>query len=268
VSRPPGTESPPSRLDLDRVERWLTDVYVAAEGASLRTEDRRKAVQLLALLEEIARAAARVSAQRELQLVDAAAGKVYAGLAAAKLLFEPAGRAHRVTALEREPSRLATAERVSNRGGSAAVSFKLGDVDHVALWPEEPDLVVALHACGPAADAIIDRAVERRARHLLLVPCCTGAGVPAAAPALAAAEALGIPRQAPVRRRFVQVFIDAERTLRLEAAGYQTEVGELVPPTVTPHNLLWRARRVAEPRRAAAAASTRAGLLSPPSPAR
>ena len=54
-----------------------------------------------------------------------------------------------------------------------------------------------------------------------------------------------------MRRRFVQAFVDAERTLRLEAAGWQTEVVELCPPTVTPHNLLWRARRVGEPGRMA-----------------
>ena len=48
--------------------------------------------------------------------------------------------------------------------------------------------------------------------------------------------------------------IDAERTLRLEAAGYATEVVPFVPPTVTPHNLLWRARRVGEPRAMADAA--------------
>ena len=60
------------------------------------------------------------------------------------------------------------------------------------------------------------------------------------------ARFLDIPRHAQVRRRFIQSCVDAERTLRLEAAGYQTEVVELVGATVTPHNLLWRARRVGE----------------------
>jgi hypothetical protein len=43
--------------------------------------------------------------------------------------------------------------------------------------------------------------------------------------------------------------IDAERTLRLEAAGWETTVVALVPPSVTPHNLMWRARRLKEPGR-------------------
>ena len=43
--------------------------------------------------------------------------------------------------------------------------------------------------------------------------------------------------------------VEAERTLTLEAAGYETEVVPFVAPTVTPENLVWRARRVCEPRR-------------------
>ena len=53
------------------------------------------------------------------------------------------------------------------------------------------------------------------------------------------------------RRRFVQAMVDAERTLMLETAGYETAVVSFVPPTVTPHHLLWRARRVCEPGRMA-----------------
>jgi hypothetical protein len=81
-----------------------------------------------------------------------------------------------------------------------------------------------------------------------LVPCCTPA---AERPA---AEALGIPRHAPVRRAFLESLVAAERTLRLEAAGYETEVVPFVPPTVTPYNLVWRSRRVGEPGRMRAAA--------------
>ena len=40
----------------------------------------------------------------------------------------------------------------------------------------------------------------------------------------AQADALGVPRHAEVRRRVVMSLIDAERTLRLEAAGWETTV--------------------------------------------
>jgi hypothetical protein len=58
--------------------------------------------------------------------------------------------------------------------------------------------------------------------------------------------------------------VDAERTWRLEAAGYETEVVEFVAPTITPHNLLWRARLVREPRRMAAAKAAWENLMAVP----
>mgnify|MGYP001186465528 CR=1 FL=1 len=241
----------PYRTD---VERWLERLYVEADGAGLRTEDRRKAVQVAAMLVEIERALARVARSEPVLLVDAAAGKAYLGLLAARLLLQPSGRQAAVVTIEREAARVAASRAAAARlGVSVPIECREAEVGSPAAWPERPTIVVALHACGPAADEVIGAAVAARARHLLLVPCCTGRAVVAAARAEAAAEARGIPRHAPVRGRFVQALVDAERTWRLESAGYETEVVELVPPTLTPHNLLWRARRVGEPNRMARA---------------
>jgi hypothetical protein len=239
-------------IPVAEVEQCLERVFVAAEGARLRAEDRRKAIEVTAMLGEISRALARTSRSRAITLVDAAAGKAYVGLLAAALVVPRAERRARVVAIEREPQRAAAASAAASLLG-VTLECVVGDVADPALWPEEPTVTVALHACGPAADAVLDRAVAARTRCLLLVPCCTSGRVSAAAMAAGVAARLCIPRHAPVRRRFLQALIDAERTLRLEAAGYETEVVELCPPTVTPHNLLWRARRVGEPARVRAA---------------
>jgi predicted RNA methylase len=228
---------------LSDVERWLDLLYIAADGAGLRKEDYRKAKEVAAMLDEIARAAGRVSRRSPLVLVDAAAGKAYVGLLAAKLVFEPAGIRARVVTIERDEKRVEQSRAAVDRLGTwIPVECRAADVTDGSAWPDTPSIVTALHACGSSADAIIDQSVATHARQLLLVPCCTSRAVGAAVGAEAQAVALGIPRQAPVRRRFIQAMVDAERTRRLEAAGYQTEVVELVGATVTPHNLLWRAR--------------------------
>jgi hypothetical protein len=237
---------------VEEVDRWLESLYVAADGATLRAEDRRKARQVAAMLDEIARAVARHSRRRPIVLVDAAAGKTYLGLLAAKLVLEPSARDARVVAIERDETRVAASRRALGRLDTRIdVRFVAADVADAAAWPKEPSIVVALHACGAAADAIIDRAVAEGARTLLLVPCCTGRAVAAAVRAEGEADRLGIPFHAPVRRRFVQAMVDAERTVRLESAGYETEVVEFVGATITPHNLLWRSRLVKEPVRMA-----------------
>jgi hypothetical protein len=252
------------RAEIARLcEQSMDRLFVAAPGARLRQADQRKAVEVAALLIEIEAAVNRCGARAPLTLVDAAAGKTYVGLLAAELVL--AGRApaaSAVIAIEREPARAAVAAAAARSLNlPVAIDVRVGDVGDRAMWPERPDVVTALHACGAAADVILDRAIASSARHLLLVPCCTGESVAAMAAAHAAADRAGIPRHAPVQRRFLQAFVDAERTLRLEAAGYETEVVEFCAPTITPHNLLWRSRRVGEPQRQAEAKQRRARLL-------
>lgn len=241
-------------IQVSVIEHWLDRLYIAAEGAGLRMEDRKKAREVAAMLEEIERALGRISRRSALTFVDAAAGKSYVGLLAAKLLLDPAGRIANVVTIERDSRRVnATLQAIHSLDSATRIECRLADVSAGEAWPENISIVAALHACGPAADSIIDRSIASNARQLLLVPCCTSAAMPMAAIAQEHAESEGIPRQAPVRRRFIQAIVDAERTLRLEAAGYETEVVEFVPPTITPHNLLWRARLVKEERRMKAA---------------
>ncbi len=229
------------------VEAWLDRLYIAADGAGLRNEDRRKAIEVAAILEEVERAVKGRSARKALVLVDAAAGKSYVGLLAARLVFDKLARSARVIILERNRRLIdlteAAIERLQTR---VSIECREADVSDPAAWPDEPDIVVALHACGTASDAVLDRAVSSRAKLLLLVPCCTSDSVASVAHAEQEATRLGIPRQAPVRRRFIQALVDADRTRRLESAGYRTEVVEFVGATVTPHNLLWRARRTGQ----------------------
>jgi len=244
------------------VQEALHRLYIEVPGASLRKEDRKKAAELVGILSEIERVTAANKAERAIHLVDAAAGKAYVGLLAAEFILAARAERSQVTLIEREADRAAACRHAAARVHASQVDFavKEADVADPSAWPERPDIVVALHACGSAFDAIAERAVASRTKHLLLVPCCTSKAVAAASLANRQAEALGVPRHAEVRRRFIQAIVDAERTLRLEAAGYETTVVSFVPATCTPHNLVWRARRVGEPVRMAEATQKLARL--------
>ncbi len=232
------------------VEAKLQSMFIDAPGTSLRREDLKKAVEVAALLNELDRLS------REGVLVDVAAGKSYLGLLAVELLgFE------KLVVIEREEKRLADVRHaVTKLTRSAQVELKLGDVADRSLWPSQPSVVTALHACGPASDGVIDAALASETKWLLLVPCCYGANIPAWSAARDRADALGLPSHAEVQKRFQQCWVDAERTLRLESAGWETTVIPFVAPTVTPHNLLFRARRLKEPKRMADAQEKRLRL--------
>jgi precorrin-6B methylase 2 len=222
---------------LEAIRDALHRLFIDSADADLRIEDEKKCAEVRALLAELGRV------RRGGLLVDAAAGKAPVGLIAAELLgFD------RLVVIERDAGRAAAcraaAERLERR---VEVRIREGDAGDPSLWPELPDAAVALHACGPAADRIIDAAVRLRARFLLLAPCCYGREIPFARTAAEAVERADVSRHAEIRRRMETALVDAERTLRLEAGGYRVEVVQFVPPTVTPHNLLWRARWAGEP---------------------
>src|SRR5512135_1706837 len=114
---------------LEDVEELLERLYIAAEGAGLRKEDKRKAYEVAAMLEEIELATSRFSRRSDLLLVDAAAGKSYVGLLAAKLIFAAAGRHASVITIEHDPRRVAASRRVAERlGGEILVDCRESSV--------------------------------------------------------------------------------------------------------------------------------------------
>jgi len=238
----PQGPGPPEPLSHEAVEAALRELYVTAEGSPLRPEERKKVPEVASMLTVLRRL------KKDPLLVDAAAGRGYVGLLAAKLLG-----VRRVVTLERDPERVALVRRLARGIPEADFDVREGGVEDRPLWPASPDVVAALHACGPASDAVLEAAIAQRAKWLLLVPCCYADTVPFAARARALADEVGVPRQSGVRRRFVESVIDSQRTLRLEAAGYEVKVSAFVSPTITPHNLLWRARRIGPTRWSTAA---------------
>lgn len=236
----------------DEVGAVLHRLFIARAGTTLRREDLQKAHELAAMLRELSRI------RRGAHLIDAAAGKASVGLVAAELL--PIGA---LTVIERDPKRIAACRDAIGRM-SRALPVDLRESDVSGAWPREADAVVALHACGRASDTVIDRAIESDARFLFLVPCCYGADVPFLARALAIADGLGAGDHQNVRRRVATSLVDLERTLRLEAAGYEVEAYDFVGATITPHNLLLRARRTRAEKRMVSAMERLAELTKEP----
>ncbi|MEZ4336472.1 MAG: methyltransferase [Sandaracinaceae bacterium] len=234
-----------ARLDEANVEAALRAFYVTRAETSLRPEEVKKVPQLAGILSVLARTG------RDPRLVDAAAGRAPVGLMAAKLLGWT-----QVVVIERDPGRAASARRAAARVPGIQVEVREGDVADASVWPAAVEVVVALHACGPAFDAVVDQAMARNAPWIVAVPCCYSDAVGFAEVARAWADHLGVAHQAAVRRRFLESLIDTERTLRLEAGGYRVSVQAFVPPSVTPPPAEGPPRR-AEPRSAEVTAPER-----------
>jgi hypothetical protein len=219
-------------LSLEDIRATIHRLFIATDGAVLRKEDEQKSREVTALVARLAKL------RKDCHLVDAAAGKASVGLVASELL--PIGK---LTVIERDARYADNCHRASQRlARPVQVDIRKADVADASQWPDAYDAVVALHACGPASDAVIDVAIQTRAPVLLLVPCCYGAKLPFFAKADMLVTKMEFVSDDRLRARMRSSLIDMERKLRLEAAGYETELSEFVGATVTPHNLLFYAR--------------------------
>eukprot|EP01114_Cavostelium_apophysatum_P002830 TRINITY_DN12532_c0_g1_i2.p2 TRINITY_DN12532_c0_g1~~TRINITY_DN12532_c0_g1_i2.p2 ORF type:complete len:166 (-),score=34.67 TRINITY_DN12532_c0_g1_i2:160-657(-) len=98
--------------------------------------------------------------------------------------------------------------------------------------PETIDIVTALHACNTATDDAIDFALKKKAKHMVLVPCCQAE----VATVLRKNKGKDLGRSAlteiwrhPIHtREFGSQITNVMRCLQLEAHGYQVTVTELV----------------------------------------
>ena len=122
--------------------------------------------------------------------------------------------------------------------------------------PEQIDLVTALHACDTATDDAIAFGLAKKARSMVLVPCCQAE----LARLLNAGKALNL-RRTPLAelwrhplhtREMGSQLSNVLRCLYLEAWGYQVTVTELVGWEHSLKNELIIARHTGQSRRSAA----------------
>jgi hypothetical protein len=100
------------------------------------------------------------------------------------------------------------------------VRYETRPLGEIALTAD--DVVVSSHACGALSDAVLDAAVEARARVAVL-PCCQDADTCDAGPLAGWMD--------------LALAVDTIRALRLDARGYRVWT-QTIPGVITPKNRL------------------------------
>jgi hypothetical protein len=176
--------------------------------------------------------------QGTLTLVDHGAGKSYLGFILYDLFFKEfqsaAGGASHIYGIETREDLVTKSEELAARLGFSGMSFlNLSVAESItsASLPAQIDIVTALHACNTATDDAIRFALEKRAKYIVVVPCCQAevAGVLRQNKGKSLANALTEIWRHPLHtREFGSQITNVLRCLQLEAHGYQVSVTELV----------------------------------------
>jgi len=236
---PAAPELPPEVRPGQSIE-LLKELHILTRDGKLNQDSRRKLKQVYHLYNFIEPLLRDVQeAKGSVSLVDHGAGKSYLGFILYDLFVKAqqggAAPASHIYGIETREELVAKSTELAARLGFGGMSFlplSVAESTTSSALPAQIDIVTALHACNTATDDAIDFALKKKAKHMVLVPCCQAE----VATVLRKNKGKDLGRSAlteiwrhPIHtREFGSQITNVLRCLQLEAHGYQVTVTELV----------------------------------------
>lgn len=213
----------------------LKELHILTRDGKLNQDSRRKLKQVYHLFQFIEPLLNDVLvAGGDLTLADHGAGKSYLGFILYDLFFKAQEKGH-IYGIETRPELVEKSRELAERLGFGRMSFLNLSVEASIAsdqLPEKIDVVTALHACDTATDDAIRFALNKGAKHIVLVPCCQAemaAVLRKNKNASFAMTPLSELWRHPIHtREFGSLTTNALRCLLLQSHGYQVTVTELV----------------------------------------
>ena len=237
----------------------LKALHILTRDGKLNQDSRRKLKQVYHLHQFIAPILDELSADgHAVTLADHGAGKSYLGFILYDLHFKAQGRGS-IYGIETRAPLVESSQKLAAELGFERMAFlnmSVADSMHADAMPAQFDVVTALHACDTATDDAIAFGLEKKAKAMVLVPCCQAE----VAACLRQTKALSLTRtplaelwRHPIHTREMgSQLTNVLRCLYLEACGYQVTVTELVGWEHSMKNELIIARYTGQKKRSAA----------------
>lgn len=217
----------------------LKALHILTRDGKMNQDSRRKLKQVYHLFQFIEPLLKDVQQQRgAVTLADHGAGKSYLGFILYDLFFKEQPDALKngshIYGIETREELVKSSEELAKRlrfGGMSFLNLSVAESITSDKLPATIDVVTALHACNTATDDAIHFALEKKAKYIVVVPCCQAevASVLRKNKAKALADPLAEIWRHPLHtREFGSQITNVLRCLQLEAHGYQVSVTELV----------------------------------------
>ena len=238
----------------------LKALHILTREGHLNQDSRRKLKQVYHLFGFIEKELQELQAQghENLTLADHGAGKSYLGFIIYDLYFKQQNSGF-IYGIEARPELVESSRALAQKLGFERMAFlplTVAESTESSEIPAQIDVVTALHACDTATDDAIAFGLAKKARAMVLVPCCQAE----TASFLRQNKALNLARtplaelwRHPIHTREVGSQItNVLRCLYLESQGYQVTVTELVGWEHSMKNELILARYNGQRKRSAA----------------
>jgi FeS assembly protein IscX len=153
----------------------LQELHILTRDGKMNQDSRRKLKQVYHLYQFIEPLLKEVLASKDsVTLVDHGAGKSYLGFIIYDLFFKALQDSH-IYGIETREELVARSQELAQKFNFPGMSFlplSVAESTESKLLPEQIDVVTALHACNTATDDAIQFALKKKAKHIVLVPCC------------------------------------------------------------------------------------------------
>lgn len=214
----------------------LKELHILTRDGKMNQDSRRKLKQVYHLYQFIEPLLKEIQLDHpEVQLVDHGAGKSYLGFVLYDLFFKTLNNDSRIYCIETRDDLVKKSEVLAKKLNFPSMSFlnlSVAESIRSDRLPERIDVVTALHACDTATDDAIHFGLKKRAKFMVLVPCCQAEIASVLkknkGKALAKDALTEIWRHPLHTREFGSQVTNVLRCLQLEAHGYQVNVTELV----------------------------------------
>jgi hypothetical protein len=214
----------------------LQELHILTRDGKLNQDSRRKLKQVYHLVQFIEPLLKEIQQDHPaISLVDHGAGKSYLGFILYDLFFKRLDDGSRIYGIETREELVQKSTELAARLGFPGMSFlplSVAESTTSNLLPERIDIVTALHACNTATDDAIDFALKKKAKFMVLVPCCQAEVATVLkknkGKDLGKSALTEIWRHPLHTREFGSQVTNVLRCLQLEAHGYQVNVTELV----------------------------------------
>ena len=261
-------------LDLDlrpgQSIELLKELHILTREGKLNQDSRRKLKQVLHLYQFVEKILNELSAEDAakpadaqarhwgLTLADHGAGKSYLGFIVYDLFFKALSQGH-IYGIETRAELVEASRALAQRLDFKRMVFlntSVAESSQSDQMPAQIDVVTALHACDTATDDAIAFGLLKKARAMVLVPCCQAE----VAAKLRQNKALNVSRtplaelwRHPLHTREIgSQLTNVLRCLYLESKGYTVTVTELVGWEHSMKNELILARYTGRPKAGAA----------------
>ena len=192
-----------------------------------------------------------VEENKPLRIVDFGCGKSYLTFAVHFFLTEIRHIPCQIEGLDLKQDVIDYCNDMVKKLGLKDLIFHTGNIADYSR-KDAPDIVITLHACDTATDFALKYAVEKNAKAILSVPCCqhqvNGQLQKGNSGKTTGFEPLlkwGI-----IQEKFSALLTDALRGEWLEAQGYKVQMLEFIDMEHTPKNILIRAVKKADGKKA------------------